>query len=176
MLPKSANRTPKICFFKFSYGCQKPRIWCYFKTIEKVVTKLLYKKLLAWKCKHYIVFHVWVLCAKVLSPLTFFVQTFLLLFQQLQTLHRILHFWYPYQNFVTKISHISTFCKLLKAECAWNGSKKVFYKCDVSHNLFWIHLWVRTLSFIKKGQNCVPWCIWTWYIFGQARPMEMWLY
>ncbi len=58
------------------------RNWCWFQISWNKCKKVLAKKLLAKKCGNYELFNIFVMCTKFLSPLTFFVKTFLLLFQQ----------------------------------------------------------------------------------------------
>ncbi len=99
-------------------------------------------------------FHLLVLCSKVIPP-TFFVQTFLLLFQRIRNRHQILRFLIPILKilqkniFGTKQHFLQTF-KPNAHETAQKIEKLNFNFLGIQ---LCIHLQVRTLNFLKISQS-----------------------
>ncbi len=71
--------------------------------MKKVGGKSPTKKLLGWKCRHYLLFHLLELCVKLLFPLTFFTGTFLPLFNWYKISINFCVSDHPNQNYVTHI-------------------------------------------------------------------------
>ncbi len=88
---------------------------------------------------------------KSFSPVTFFVYTFLLLFQRIRNQHKILRFFILILKKFGKtfFGHFSTFCKPLSQTRKKRRKKRKMYFT----NVFFIHLWVRTFNFLKKSLN-----------------------
>jgi hypothetical protein len=99
------------------------------------------------------IFHLLELCTKVLSPLTFFVKTFLILFQRIRSRHQILCFFIPILKIFGKNfwgGHISTFWKLI-SQTSSKHWKTFFFMCNRIQ--FCIHPWVRTFNIFKNCKN-----------------------
>ncbi len=75
-LANSASITTKIFSLRYlRYDCKKTQKLMLILNLLKNL--FIRKKLLAWKCWNYVLFHLSVLCIKVLSPLTFFASIFI---------------------------------------------------------------------------------------------------